>query len=203
MSANKLEQITRELFEQGLEKGEAEGKKKLEEALLQAERLIAEAEDKAKEMIRLAQEEALKQENKIRNEFHGQLDLLMEQMKQRVSESLSHEALQSSGLDLSANALWKDCLEAVFRSFAQSDRALNNLTLALPADWESRITNALKPAMTDCLSKGLTIDPQANSPFSIKIKGKNPEYEISLEPEEIKLFIIQRLSQQTRKLLFS
>ncbi len=36
MSANKQEQITRELFEQGLEKGEAEGKKKLEEALLQA-----------------------------------------------------------------------------------------------------------------------------------------------------------------------
>ena len=55
---NKLEQLTRKLYDEGLEKGRAEADRVLAEARKEAERIVAEAHAEADSIVRKAQAKA-------------------------------------------------------------------------------------------------------------------------------------------------
>jgi len=198
MSVDKLEEVTRALYEKGLERGQSEAAKLLEQAKEQAAKLLAEAEQKAEALLKKADEEAAQLKNSvsadIQTQFHYALDRISNRLALHLTEaSLPHSHSSEQWLSMIIDALIKYSLD--------SEKYVNDFTLMLPKDWEIQFSQALHKKIDNLIKKGIAIDASAEGCFRITLKNNKEGFKVELSPQELQTFISDRLSPLTKKML--
>lgn len=195
---NKLEELTRQLYDEGLAKGREEGDRYLDQARRQAEQTIAEAQSRAAEIVAKAEKAA-------------------EDLKAKAEADVrmaAGQALQSTRKDIENLLVFKvgaqnftsdpSFLKEIIRNVAQRFTATEgpDVALVLPEAFK----DSLEPWVKGELSKALGSTVEAS--FSKKIGGgftigpKDGSYFISMTDKTFDSLIAEYLRPVTRKLLF-
>lgn len=195
---NKLEELTRQLYDEGLAKGREEGDRYLDQARRQAEQTIAEAQSRAAEIVAKAEKAA-------------------EDLKAKAEADVrmaAGQALQSTRKDIENLLVFKvgaqnftsdpSFLKEIIRNVAQRFTATEgpDVALVLP----EALKDSLEPWVKGELSKALGSTVEAS--FSKKIGGgftigpKDGSYFISMTDKTFDSLIAEYLRPVTRKLLF-
>jgi V/A-type H+-transporting ATPase subunit E len=89
----KLEQVTRTLYEQGVEKGKIRAAEMVEEAKKEAEKLLLEAEQKAKLLLEEARDQSAQIHAATLIELRLKTDLTVAELSKRLSIQLTEQLL--------------------------------------------------------------------------------------------------------------
>ncbi|MCQ2182485.1 MAG: hypothetical protein MJY89_03655 [Bacteroidales bacterium] len=199
--ANKLQELTDKLFQEGLEKGREEGERILAEAKTQAEQNVEGAKKEAEEIIRKARKEAedLKQKTEadVRMASQQCLQATKKDIENLLINKISTEEIRR---ELSDSSMLKEIIRTVANNFSASES--KDMSLVLPASLQSE----LEPWIKSELSK--TLNGSIKAEFSKKIAGgftigpAEGGWFVSLTDDTFSKLIAEYLRPVTRKLLF-
>ena len=195
---NKLQELTEQLYNEGLAKGRQEGDRYLEEARQKAAAIVSDAKKEAEAIIAKAEKEAadlkFKAEADIKMASSQALQATRKDVENLIIEKVSSQNATSD----------PDFLKQIIQSVASmfSAQESSDIALVLPAALQEK----LEPWVKNELSKVLSKPVQAE--FSKKISGgftiapKDGSYFISFTDKTFDDLIAEYLRPVTRKLLF-
>lgn len=195
---NKLQELTDQLYNQGLAKGREEGDRILSEARAQADSILASAREQAAGIIADAERSA----GELKDKAAADVRMASAQALQATRSDIENLVLARIG---SQNAtsdpeFLKEIILKVAERFSATEGA--DIALVLPESLKVQ----LEPWVSSSLAKALGAPVQAS--FSKKIAGgftigpKDGSYFVSMTDKTFDSLICEYLRPVTRKLLF-
>ncbi|MBP5558735.1 MAG: hypothetical protein J6X71_03105 [Bacteroidales bacterium] len=195
---NKLQELTDQLYNQGLAKGREEGGRILSEARAQADSILAAAREQAAGIVADAEKSAadlkVKAEADVRMASAQALQATRSDIENLVLAKISSQNATADPEFL------KEIILKVAERFSATEGT--DIALVLPESMK----NQLEPWVASSLSKALGATVQAS--FSKKIAGgftigpKDGSYFVSMTDKTFDALICEYLRPVTRKLLF-
>lgn len=195
---NKLQELTQQLYDEGLAKGRQEGDRYLEQARQEADRTLADARERAAHII----EQAEKSAEDLRQKAESDVRLAASQALQATRKDI--ECLITAKVGEQKASSDPEFLKEIIRTVAARFTATEgpDVSLVLPESLKDK----LEPWVKGELSKALGSPVEAS--FSKKIGGgftigpKDGSYFISMTDKTFDALIAEFLRPVTRKLLF-
>ncbi len=198
---NKLDILTRKLYDEGIEKANQEAASIIEKAREEAARLVADAQAEAQKIKDRGQEEAEQLKKKAESEMALSVRQALTALKQNISGLLSGKVAENM-----AEAGFEDkaFVQQLLLSIVQKwDVASGNLNLEVTLspeekeEFEAFVTKKYK----DLLSKGLEIKAgDTKGGFFIQPLGRG--YQIEFSEEVFESFFNQYIRTFTKSLLY-
>lgn len=195
---NKLQELTDQLYNEGLAKGREEGQRLLEEARAEAAKTRADAEREAAEIVAKAEKAAAD----LRSKAEADVRMASAQALQATRKSLENliVAKAAAQTDTADPAFLKEIIRTVAEKFSATEST--DIALVLPESLQAK----LEPWVKAELSKALSVPVEVS--FSRKMAGgftigpKDGSYFISFTDKAFDALIAEYLRPVTRKLLF-
>lgn len=195
---NKLQELTQQLYDEGLAKGREEGDRYLEQARQEADKTVAEARERAEQII----EQARKSADDLRQKAESDVRTAAAQALQATRKDVENLIIAKVGAQkaVSEPEFLKEIIRTVASRFTASEGP--DVSLVLP----EALQDKLEPWVKGELSKALGAPVEAS--FSKKIAGgftigpKDGSYFISMTDKTFEALIAEYLRPVTRKLLF-
>ena len=200
---NKLEQLTRKLYDEGLEKGRAEADRLVAEAKAEAARIVAEAEAKAEAVVKQAQERADDTAKNAMTEIALAGRQAVAKIKTEIAEAVVAKStaagVKAANLD---GAFVKEMLLAVAKNWNGAAGSKVELTALLPEAARTQLDTAMKAAATELLAAGIEVGYSADVRSGFKVAQKNGGYYISFSDDDFNALLGSYLRDKVRDLLF-
>ena len=195
---NKLQELTDQLYNQGLAKGREEGERILAESRQKADSLLDSARKQADGIIADAQKAAAE----LKSKAEADIRMASTQALQATKSDIENLVISKIGAQSATSDpdFLKEIILKVAERFSATEGA--DIALLLPESMKEK----LEPWVADSLSKALGTPVQAN--FSKKISGgftigpKDGSYFVSMTDKTFDALISEYLRPVTRKLLF-
>jgi len=195
---NKLQELTQQLYDEGLAKGREEGDRYLEQARQEADKTVAQARERAEQII----EQARKSADDLRQKAESDVRTAAAQALQATRKDVENLIIAKVGAQkaVSDPEFLKEIIRTVASRFTASEGP--DVSLVLPQALQEK----LEPWVKGELSKALGAPVEAS--FSKKIGGgftigpKDGSYFISMTDKTFDALIAEYLRPVTRKLLF-
>lgn len=200
---NKLEQLTRKLYDEGLEKGRAEADRLVSEAKAEASRIVAEAQAKADGIVKQAQERADDTAKNAMTEISLAGRQAVAKIKNEIAEAVvvksTAAGVKAANLD---GAFVKEMLLAVAKNWNGASTSKVELTALLPEAARAQLDTAIKAAATELLSAGIEVGYSAEVRSGFKVAQKEGGYYISFSDDDFNALLGSYLRDKVRDLLF-
>ena len=200
---NKLEQLTRKLYDEGLEKGRAEADRLVSEAKAEASRIVAEAQAKADGIVKQAQERADDTAKNAMTEISLAGRQAVAKIKNEIAEAVvvksTAAGVKAANLD---GAFVKEMLLAVAKNWNGASTSKVELTALLPEAARTQLDTAIKAAATELLSAGIEVGYSAEVRSGFKVAQKEGGYYISFSDDDFNALLGSYLRDKVRDLLF-
>lgn len=195
---NKLQELTDQLYNQGLAKGREEGDRYLEQARREAEATVAAARHEAEEILADAEKKALE----LRSKAEADIRMASAQALQATRKDIENLVIAkiSTQNAVSDPSFLKEIILKVAERFSATEGL--DIALVLPESLKAE----LEPWVKSELAKALGSPVEAS--FSKKIAGgftigpKDGSYYVSMTDQAFDALISEYLRPVTRKLLF-
>jgi V/A-type H+-transporting ATPase subunit E len=193
----KIQELTEKLYVEGVEKGEKEAQRLMEEAQNRRKTLVDEAQKEAKEIVAKAQKQAAD----LKKNTEAELKLYATQ---------AIEALKSEAANLITHTLANNAVKSAF----QQPDFMQKLVLKLVSEWHkneqltigAEDANALKTYFEanakELLDKGIKIEQVNGKKHAFTIAPKDGAYKINFGEEEFVEYFAAFLRPQLIDLLF-
>lgn len=195
---NKLQELTEQLYNEGLAKGREEGDRYLAEAREKAANTIEEAKNEAAAIVARAEKEAADLKSKAEADVRMASSQALQATRKDI-ENLVVTRLSSQGA-VSDPEFLKEIIRSIAGGFAAKENT--DISLVLPESLRA----SLEPWVASELAKMLSVPVEAR--FSKKLSGgftigpKDGSYFISFSDKTFDELIAEYLRPVTRKLLF-
>ena len=200
---NKLEQLTRKLYDEGLEKGRAEADRLVSEAKAEASRIVAEAQAKADGIVKQAQERADDTAKNAMTEIALAGRQAVAKIKNEIAEAVVAKStaagVKAANLD---GAFVKEMLLAVAKNWNGAAGSKVELTALLPEAARAQLDTAMKAAAADLLKAGVEVGYSADVRSGFKVAQKEGGYYISFSDDDFNALLGSYLRDKVRDLLF-
>ena len=200
---NKLEQLTRKLYDEGLEKGRAEADRLVAEAKAEAARIVAEAEAKAEAVVKQAQERADDTAKNAMTEIALAGRQAVAKIKTEIVEAVVAKStaagVKAANLD---GTFVKEMLLAVAKNWNGAAGSKVELTALLPETARTQLDSAMKAAAADLLKAGVEVGYSAEVRSGFKVAQKEGGYYISFSDDDFNALLGSYLRDKVRDLLF-
>jgi V/A-type H+-transporting ATPase subunit E len=199
---NKIEELTRKIHREGLEKAQKEAEIILAEAKKEAGRIREDALSEAEKIRSEARKEAEELSRRMHAELRTSMQRSLAQMKKQISELIQAEVIKKP-LEESMNSkeLMSRLLETTIRNwYACSDD--HDLNVLVPEDHLESAEEHLKKTMLEVMNNGLVLksDPAIKSGF--EIQPANGHYKINMSDEAFESLIREHFRPRTLEFLF-
>lgn len=200
---NKLQELTRKLYEEGLSKGKQEAQQLVSDAQKQAAKIVADAQKQADEVRKQAEQNAADLKKNTLTELTLAGRQVLSSLKQQIETLIVFKSV--SGAVRSANAD-TDFIKALLLEIAShwngATASRMDLKAVLPADKQAELDEMTRNAATKTLSEGveITFDNKVKSGF--KIGPKDGSYYISFTDADFEALLGEYLRPQVAALLF-
>ena len=189
---NKLDVLTKKLYEEGVEKANQEAEKIIAQAKENATKLVAEAEAKAKEIKAGAEAEA---ENL--KSARQAITALKQSITQLISGEVAGEMARAGFKD---QAFVQELLVEIVKKWDVASGNLN-LEVILSEQEKSDFQNFVKSKYKELLDRGLEIKA-GNTEGAFVIQPKNGGYQIAFSEQLFEAFFNQYIRSFTKGLLY-
>ncbi|MBO5563429.1 MAG: hypothetical protein J5939_06930 [Bacteroidales bacterium] len=198
---DKLQELTRRLYEEGLAKGKEEGQAMLEKAAAEAGSIVKKAQEEAEAILEKARKEAQDYKTKV----EGDVKMAAGQSVQATRTAIENLVIakiadKPVGKVLSSEEFTKGIITAVAQKFSAEEPA--DLSLILPESLKAGLEPFLKGELADLLGKGVEASFSKKMSGGFKIGPKDGGYFISLTDETFRELIGEYMRPATKKLLF-
>ncbi len=198
---DKLQELTRKLYETGLAKGKEEGEALLAKARQEAEALVKQAHEEADAIVARARKEAENYRTKVEGEVKMATGQALQATRSSIENLLVEKAVDAPVKEaLGEEAFVKGILTAVAERF--SAEVPQDIALVLPEKFQKGLEPFLKNELGKLVGKGIEARFTKQLQGGFRIGPKDGSYFISFTDESFQELIGAYLRPATRKLLF-
>lgn len=200
---NKLQELTRKLYDEGLEKGRADADKLVADAKAEAARLVTEAKAEAEAIVKAAEAKA----EDLRKNSMAEISLAGKQavakLKEQVAEMIiaksTVEGVKAANLD--AEFVKKMLLEVAHNWNGASSENVS-LSAMLPEAKKAELDAAIEKSTKELLAAGVEVGYSKNVKSGFKVGAKNGGYYISFSDEDFNALLGEYLRDKVAALIF-
>ncbi|MBU4304195.1 MAG: hypothetical protein KJ893_00990 [Candidatus Omnitrophica bacterium] len=202
--SDKLEKLTRQIYEESIGKTKEEAQKIIEHAEAEKRRLFREAREEAEDIIKVARKEAEELKHRVESELRmaGQQSLAL--LRQKITELICQKVAKTSieGIFDDSEFL-KRVLEVVMKEWVSTHcNAEQEFYLRLPEKTRKDIEGYFFQKSKKELDKGLKIEFDEKIQSGFVIGPKDGSYRIGFTEEDFKALVQYFLRPQMKKFLF-
>lgn len=198
----KLQELTRKIYQEGVEKAREEANQIVAGAKKEAEALTAKAKQDADALRKTAEADAAQTRQKTLSELKMASSQALTALKQEISALLSRNALSSAVQNaVSDEELVKDVVMELAKSLG-SGKGEADLTLILPEKRRAELEAVFKKNCADLLAKGLEIRFEGRMNQGFKVAPKDGSFVLSFTDGDLSAFFESYLKTRTREILF-
>ncbi len=196
----KLAELTKKIYQEGVEKGEQEKQSIVDAANKEAADIKAAAEKEAASIIAKAEEKAADLKRNTESELKLSSKQALNTLKQQITDLVSSKSLDKDISDaMSIKDILEKCIVEIASNWNDKSASLEVLLseknrAELQKSVESKVKKVLDGTITIEASKGIT--------SGFKIGPEGGAYKLSLTDEDFAVFFKEYLRPATRKLLF-
>ena len=200
---NKLKELTDRLYGEGLEKGRVEADRLVAEAKEKAAKILADANAEAAQIVKKAEDKAADTEKNSMTE----ISLAGRQAVAKIKSELAGAIIAKS----STEAVKAACVDAEFVKKLLLEVAKNwtgaaeqiSLKALLPAALESEFASAFEASAKELLAAGVEVGYSKEVKNGFKVGEKDGGYYISFTDESFEALLDEYLREKVSQLLFA
>ncbi len=200
---NKLQKLTEQLYEEGLSKGRNDADKLVAEAQAKAKAIVAEAQAEAKAIVENAQKQAeeLTQNTMTEISLAGRqaVAALKSEINTMVVAQTASKAVAEATMDA---AFVKDMLLAVAKNWNGSSTDVVSLSALLPEEKKAALDSVFAAAAKELLAAGVEVSYGKGVKSGFKIGPKDGGYYISFSDEDFDALLGEYLREKVSNLLY-
>ncbi len=200
---NKLEQLTRTLYAEGLEKGRSEADRLVAEAKAEAAKIVAEAQAEAAAILKAAEAKAADVEKNSLTE----IALAGKQAVAKIkSEIASMIIAKTTAAGVKAAALDADFIKgmllAVAKNWNGADSGKVELRALLPEAERTKLDAAFAKSLKELLAAGIEVGYSKEVRTGFKVGAKDGGYYISFSDADFDALMREYLRDKVAHLLY-
>lgn len=200
---NKLQQLTRTLYAEGLEKGRCEADRLVAEAKAEAEKILSAAKAEADAIVRGAE---LKAQDVEKNSL-TEIALAGKQAVAKIKSEIASMIIAKSSADsvkaatLDAEFI-KEMLIAVAKNWNGADAGKVELKALLPEAQKAKLDAEFEKVAKALLAEGIEVGYAAEIKSGFRVGQKNGGYYISFTDEDFDALMKEYLREKIATLLY-
>lgn len=202
MNAN-LEELTKKVYSEGVEKAEVRAKEIETEAKVKAREIIAEAEKKAKSIVEAAEKKA--EEVRIQNEAEIKLSSrqAIGTLKQKITDMIVWEVLSEpiSGA-FQDEKFVENLIEKLIDNWTSHFGDAERLDILLPEEDYAEVQKTLRGKAQELLTKGINLKFHGKMKDGFQISPEDGRFKVSFTSEDFENYFKTFARPRTYKLLF-
>ena len=199
MATNKLQELTEQLYNQGLAKGQAEGERILEEAKAKAEAILNDARQSAEKIISDASKQASDIAAKSASDIKMASFQAIEATKNDILRAISAKVVEKPVEEVLGN---EEFTKKLILTIAEKYSAENGGDLNIVLGKDSKLQSYVEKEVSAAIGSGIDVQLSKNITGGLHIGPKDGSYFISFSEETFKELICAYLRPVTRKTLF-
>ncbi len=199
---NKLDILTKKIYEEGIEKAQNDAKDILEKAKKDAEDIIKEAENKAKSIIDNANNDSANLRQKTEAEIGMSVKQAIASLKQQLTNLISNKI----AVDMTKSAFKdEDFVRELMSKIIEKWNPDGNLDLNVIMNQKEKeeFEKYLLAKHKDLLNNNLTLVNSGSQKEGFVIQPKDGSYKITFSEKVFEEFFNAYLKDYSKKLLFS
>lgn len=181
---SKIQELTQKIYNEGVQKGNAEAEKIIAEATAKCDALLQEAKTQAENIVRDAEKKAVATQQNTQSELKLYADQMIESLKSSVTDMITGEIATGNVKAAMSNPVFmQEMILALVRSW-NPDKGLE-----IQSPEADKLQAYFTENAKDLLDKGVTIKSVGGLPTTFQIAPKNGSYKMIFgEAEFIELF---------------
>ncbi len=200
---NKLQQLTRTLYDEGLEKGRAEAERLVAEARAKADKIVADADAQAAEILRRAQAKAEDVEKNTLTEIALAGKQAVARIKSEIASLIVAEATGAGVKEAAVDpAFIKEMLLAVAKNWNGADAGKVELQALLPEGEREKLDAAFEQSAKELLAAGIEVGYSKEVRTGFKVGAKEGGYYISFSDADMEALLGEYLREKVSRMLF-
>lgn len=200
---NKLEELTRKLYDEGLEKGRADADKLVSDAKDEAARLVSEARSEADAIVKTAEAKAEELHKNSLTEISLAGKQVVAELKKQIADLIVAKSTTDNVKKANMDADFvKNMLLEVARNWNGTSTDTVSLSALLPESRRAELDAAFEKSAKDLLNAGIEVGYSKNVKSGFKIGPKKGGYHISFSDEDFDALLGEYLRDKVAKMLF-
>lgn len=200
---NKLEELTRKLYDEGLEKGRADADKLVSDAKDEAARLVSEARSEADAIVKAAEAKAEELHKNSLTEISLAGKQVVAELKKQIADLIVAKSTTDNVKKANMDADFvKNMLLEVARNWNGTSTDMVSLSALLPESRRAELDAAFEKSAKDLLNAGIEVGYSKNVKSGFKIGPKKGGYHISFSDEDFDALLGEYLRDKVAKMLF-
>ncbi|MFH1121064.1 MAG: V-type ATP synthase subunit E family protein [Bacteroidota bacterium] len=194
---NKLQELTRKIYDEGIEKARQEAAVILEDARKQAEELTRKARKEAEDMLKKAQQNAVETERNAQSEVRMSTKQAVSAIRQQIASLITARVVDSPVKEVIDDKVFiGELIRKALENFN------SNAALVLPASDSESLEKYFGNRLNQVITSGVevTFDDKIRGGF--KIGPKDNSYVISFTDDDFLAFFRSFMRPRTINLLF-
>ena len=200
---NKLQELTRKLYDEGLEKGRAEADKLVADARVEAQKILSDAQAQADEIVRKAQTKAEDVEKNTLTEISLAGKQAVSKIKSEIASLIvarsTSEGVKEAALD---PAFIREMLVAVAKNWNGADSGKVELQALLPEAARAKLDAAFAKSAKALLDAGIEVGWSKEVKSGFKVGAREGGYYISFTDADLEALLGEYLRDKVFQLLF-
>jgi len=198
----KIQELTAKIYQEGVDKGEAQAKKITSDAQEKATAILADAKAQAEKTMADAKQQAAEIKRNTEAELKLSGTQAISAIKQQVLDAVNAKVIEgSASAALSDPSTIKDFVATVVQNWKVGTES-PGLEVLLPAQKQEELIKSFETAASDLLKKGLTLKFSKAIKSGFRIGPQDGSFKISLTDEDFAEFFKEFLRPRTRAYLF-
>ena len=202
MENNKLQELTKKLYNEGLEKGRSEADRLVADAKEEAARILADAQAEAEVIAKAAEARAEDIAKNAMTEIALAGRQAVSKIKSEIAEAIilktTGESVKAASLDA---AFVKDMLLAVANNWNASTSDVS-LKALLPEDKRAELDAAMQKSAAELLKAGVEVGYSKDVKSGFKVGEKSGGYYISFTDESFDALFREYLREKVSNMLY-
>lgn len=200
---NKLQELTNKLYEEGLSKGRADADKLIEEAQEKAKKIVADAMDEADGITNKARRSAEELRRNTMTEISLAGKQAVSSLKENIGEMIVAKTVSGSVRKATVDPQFvKDMLLAVGANWNGASSGKVTLSALLPADWQEKFGKEFEGATKELLKEGIEVGYSDKVRTGFKVGEKAGGYYISFTDADFDALLGEFLKEKVAAILY-
>ncbi len=198
----KLQELTEKIYQEGVEKGNAEAQQIVNDAKSEASQIIEKAKSEADAIIEEAKKKAVETKTNTESELKLSGKQAINALKQQITDMVNGEITKVAVGSAFEKDFTKQIIDTTLANWAKSGQNLD-LSILLPAKDEKALTEYFNKEAKKYLDKGLSIQFDQSLKEGFQLGPKDGSYKVSFTDEDFVNFFKQHLRPKLVEILFS
>ena len=198
---NKLQELTRKLYDEGLEKGRAEADKLVADARREAEKIVSDARSEAAEIVSRARAEAAGKNILTEVALAGRQAVakIKSEIASLIVAEATSEGVKRTALD---PEFIRGMLLSMAKNWTGDASGRVELTALLPEAERAQLDKAFDACAKELLSAGVEVGWSKQVKTGFKVGPKEGGYYISFSDADLEALLSEYLREKVSRMLF-